>query len=366
MRLDQHLVFLLFAALAWPSAVALQASSLQASSSPVRRIERIESPTRLPVWPVVNGLCCTLLDAVGWKAAASFVEENFGGRVAPMSLNADPFVLLVHHRHAFSMLDPVRPLFRLLLPEGFPAHPHRGFETVTMTIKGGLRHRDSLGVKQDYKDGAVQWLTAGKGILHEEMWLGDQCELFQLWLNLPAAAKDATPETTVIHPKRDVHTKTPEIRLGGVLGDDTDEEEQRRPLSGPWRTDVRLSRIELENQGDEWQTTVPPEATVLLYCRRGAAEIDGQPLNQYALAYTERGASTVRLTATKPDTDLLFLCGLPLEEPVVSSGTWVVSSQAELAVADADYRAGRFGIPWDHALSDDEWKAHVDQYGPSF
>lgn len=107
--------------------------------------------------------------------------------------DADPFVLLVHHRHRFSAWDPVRLIFRLLLPEGFPAHvragaryprldltrpparipalpqPHRGFETVTMTMHGGLVHRDSLGVKQKYGDGDVQWLTAGRGVLHEEM-----------------------------------------------------------------------------------------------------------------------------------------------------------------------------------------------------
>ena len=99
----------------------------------------------------------------------------------------------MHHRHGFDFWDPIRPIFRAVLPEGFPAHPHIGFETVTMTMRGGLSHRDSTGVKQCYSDGDVQWLTAGRGVLHEEMWWWrdqdslqrGECELYQLWLNLP-------------------------------------------------------------------------------------------------------------------------------------------------------------------------------------
>ena len=139
-----------------------------------RRVAKVEKPVRLPVWPVLNGLGCIALDLVGLGDAAAALEDKFGGRVAPMSLGpeANPFVLLVHHRHGFDAWDPVRPLFERLigLPEGFPAHPHRGFETVTMTLRGGLAHRDSAGVKETYGDGDVQWLTAGSGILHEEMW----------------------------------------------------------------------------------------------------------------------------------------------------------------------------------------------------
>lgn len=105
---------------------------------------------------------------------------------------------MAHHRHSFGAFDPLRYAFRLLLPEGFPAHPHRGFETVTYVLKGGLVHRDSMGVKKSYgapqetagdgKDGAVQWMTAGRGLLHEEMWrTGDTWdstdqELFQIWV----------------------------------------------------------------------------------------------------------------------------------------------------------------------------------------
>ena len=341
-----------------------------------RGIAKLKKEPRLPVWPVVNGLVCTLLDVVGLKEAAAEIEEKFGGRVAPMALeDADPFILLVHHRHAFSPLDPVRPLFRLLLPEGFPSHPHRGFETVTMTKQGGLRHRDSLGVRQDYADGDVQWLTAGKGILHEEMWQGEQCELFQLWLNLPRSAKDCKASTIILRKdEQPVHgDDVREIRLGGVLGNNSEDDlgspfhDDTPPFqTGPKRDDVRLSTIEFDDANSKWTTHVPADATVLLYCRRGSVQVSDNVLNQYDLAYTEKGKTTLKLTALKPHTDVLFLCGLPLKEPVRSYGTWVMSSDAELARADADYRAGRFGLPWDHDLTDDEWKDHVHRNGPAF
>ena len=106
-----------------------------------RRIARRERPTRLPVWPVLNGLALTALDLVGQAELAARLEHALGGRVAPMMLNAraaDPFVLLVHHRHAFRPLDFFRPLFSaVIMPEGFPAHPHRGFETVRTCCPSG-------------------------------------------------------------------------------------------------------------------------------------------------------------------------------------------------------------------------------------
>ena len=95
------------------------------------------------------------------------LEDAFGGRVAPIQFDpreADPFILLVHHRHAFRPLDFLRPLFSAaIMPEGFPAHPHRGFETVTYVLPGraGMVHRDSEGCRMRYGDGAVQWMTAG-------------------------------------------------------------------------------------------------------------------------------------------------------------------------------------------------------------
>jgi len=364
----------------------LMSSARALSPSGFRSIVRVEQAPRLPVWPVVGGLVATALDLAKMKGAAAAVEENVGGRVAPMSLSqeeADPFILLVHHRHAFLPFDPIRPLFRLLLPERFPAHPHRGFETVTMTLKGGLKHRDSMGIKQEYADGDVQWLTAGSGMLHEEMWLGEQCELYQLWLNLPKSAKMAKPSAIVLknedHPIRKHGHDSREIRLDRSEEHDEsvdaypyvskdysplDDEAATYLKTGPTRDDVRVSIIQLDKENSNFTTSVPADATVLIYCRKGQVKVGDDPLDQYCLAYTERGTSNLKLTATKPNSEVLFLCGLPLREPVAASGTWVVSNQAELVRADADYKAGRLGVPWDHELSDTDWQKWVQDYAP--
>ncbi|KAH8059178.1 quercetin 2,3-dioxygenase [Aureococcus anophagefferens] len=262
-----------------------------------RRVARLDKPIRLPVWPVVNGLACIALDLVGLGDAAAALEERFGGRVAPMSLgpDANPFVLLVHHRHGFDCWDPVRPVFeKLIVPEGFPAHPHRGFETVTMTLRGGLAHRDSAGVKrgstrernsqlqrlrsrpvstrvkETYGDGDVQWLTAGKGILHEEMWhwadksRRGECELYQLWVNLPAALSMSKP------PRRCSAADLATVAGDGVLETDlggalTPDGAIRAP--GAAREDVLLRKVELAPARPT--RGVPADATALLYTRRG-------------------------------------------------------------------------------------------------
>jgi len=351
-----------------------------------RSIARVDKPPRLPVWPVVTGLVCTALDLLSLKDQAAWVEDVFGGRVAPMMLDAelaDPFVLLVHHRHAFAPWDPVRPLFRLLIAEGFPAHPHVGFETVTMTLRGGLKHRDSFGVAETYADGDVQWLTAGRGVLHEEMWHGAQCELYQLWLNLPRAHKGADPRTVVLraedtnedvdHTEDETATGGGRVRnlfdLGGSLNIFTEKDKtpgRRRARAGPGRPDVRLMRLELE-PGATFSATVPADATVLAYCRKGRVAIGDDVLERHALAYTTKGAEALVIEGTSSEgtSDVLLLCGEPLREPVVASGTWVVSSERELELADRAYRAGRLGWPWDHELSDADWREWVAQYPPA-
>ena len=128
---------------------------------------------KLPVWPVYGGVIAQLFDILQLKHLSDKVMDTIGGRVVPMTLNSNslsPFLLLAHHCHSFTPNDPMRLITNLLLPEGFPAHPHSGFSTVTYCIDGGLNHRDSEGIKMSYGDGDVQWMRAGKGVIHEEMW----------------------------------------------------------------------------------------------------------------------------------------------------------------------------------------------------
>jgi len=138
---------------------------------------RVEKFARLPVWPVQNGIIRFFLSRLSEKAGVA-AEKFLGGSVCPNFFDpnlTNPFILLVHHNHKFLPFDPIRPLSALLLPEGFPAHPHRGFITLTIVLKGGINHRDSIGVKQSYgrlekHEKFAQYLKTGSGMLHEEMW----------------------------------------------------------------------------------------------------------------------------------------------------------------------------------------------------
>ncbi|KAH8048405.1 quercetin 2,3-dioxygenase [Aureococcus anophagefferens] len=273
-----------------------------------RRVARLDKPIRLPVWPVVNGLACIALDLVGLGDAAAALEERFGGRVAPMSLGPDANpVLLVHHRHG-RLLGSRAPVFeKLIVPEGSRAP--------------APRLRD--GVKETYGDGDVQWLTAGKGILHEEMWhwadksRRGECELYQLWVNLPAALSMSKPATEVLRA----------ADLATVAGD------------GVLETDLGGA--------------LTPDGAIRA---PGAARED--------VLLRKKGAGALRVTNDgDAPAEILLLVGMPIREPVVSSGTWVVSSEAELAQANADYAAGFLGRPWDHTISDGEWEEWNRKYG---
>mmetsp|Transcript_5657 Transcript_5657/g.19248 ORF Transcript_5657/g.19248 Transcript_5657/m.19248 type:complete len:381 (+) Transcript_5657:308-1450(+) len=330
-----------------------------------RRVGRVLSPPRLPVWPVANGLVCTAMDMAGLRELAANTERALGGRVAPMTLegeDADPFILNVHHRHRFSAWDPIRPLFNLLLPEGFPAHPHAGFETVTVTLAGGLTHRDSIGVKQRYGNGEVQWLTAGKGVLHEEMWWPDgeaRAELYQIWLNLPRASKQADPMVDCFTPPR--AEPFPGASVDVISGSLYDKTAPARPVSA--RTLICRVRLEPAAGSAPVELPLPPSYNCMLYVREGAADVGGDRVGTHDLAYlparTSAGTSCVRLATADPASavDVLVLAGEPLREPVAARGTWVMSTPAELQQADRDYQLGKFGVPWPHTLTDDEWRA---------
>lgn len=351
-----------------------------------RPVASVQKPLRLPFWPLANGIALTALDLVGLKSFAAEAEVAIGGRVAPMSLDgadADPFILLVHHRHRFSPWDPLRPLLRLVIPEGFPAHPHRGFETVTMTLEGGLTHRDSLGVKQRYGDGEVQWLTAARGVLHEEMWWANgegRAELYQLWLNLPRRAKMTEPRIQLFTPPTveqqsasratpdmGVHSEARGVRIH-VLGGEYGGVQAGDELSG---RPVLLLRVQVP-PGGEWECPLPSSRNCLVYVRRGVLEVGAADasvsLPAHHLAYlparAAEGSDGLRLANPSSErgglhAEALVMAGEPLREPVAGGGTWVMNSQAELAQADRDYAAGLLGIPWEHTVSDEQWEAHV-------
>jgi redox-sensitive bicupin YhaK (pirin superfamily) len=295
----------------------------------------------------------------------------------------DPFLFCVHHDDAYpagnDRLGPAASLtgrqlgqdfagkdgWRMYHGEvvpGFPAHPHRGFETVTIVRSGYIDHSDSLGATARYGQGDVQWLTAGAGVVHAEMFpllepaRPNPLELFQIWLNLPAADKMAEPHFTMLWasqiPRLTAHDeagRATEVALfAGSIGG-------RRPPPPPPRSwaarvdnDVAIWTIRMQ-AGAGW--TLPAAAGQdsgrALYFFRGASmRVAGQPFASRSVVLV-RGDAEVPLEAGDGDCELLLLQGRPIAEPVQAQGPFVMNTRAELERAYADYRRTRFGgWPW--------------------
>ena len=222
---------------------------------------------------------------------------------------------------------------------GFPDHPHRGFETVTYMLDGRMRHRDNHGHQGLLGPGSVQWMSAGRGIVHSEM--PEQVEGlmrgFQLWLNLPARDKMSPPryqeyaadQIPVVTPSAGVQVKV----IAGQLGDAVGVIEQ--PATDPVYLDVRLStRAEIA-------LPVPPGHSAFVHVYEGVAQVHGTRVAAAELAVLNDG-DAVDVIGGDGVTRLLLVAGRPLREPVARHGPFVMNTQAELVQAFNDYRAGRF------------------------
>lgn len=224
---------------------------------------------------------------------------------------------------------------------GFPEHPHRGFETVTYMIKGRMRHRDSTGNEGLITDGGVQWMTAGRGVIHSEMpeQNAGLMEGFQLWLNLPAKAKLRDPWYRDI-PNADVPRLTTDAGVTvQVIAGTTHgiEGAVQREGTEPLYLDIELPA------GAVFEQPLPAGHNAFLYVFRGEAVVDGRgvPQTRMAILDNAEGADGVVIKASAP-TRLLLIAGRPLKEPIAQYGPFVMNTQAELQQAVEDFRAGRF------------------------
>ncbi len=309
-------------------------------------------------------------------------------RVLPLGFQwptLDPFLFCVHHDDAyprgngrfgpdaslagrqlgqdFAGVDGWRMYHGMAVP-GFPSHPHRGFETVTVVRRGRVDHSDSLGAVARYGDGDVQWLTAGRGIVHAEMFplldtaAPNPLELFQIWLNLPASHKMAAPHFTMFWAP-----DIPRVRLPDENGRFTEVaciaghlDTAGAPLAPPpesWAAqadaDVAIWTLQLEPHA---QWTLPAargtDTRRMLYAFEGhGITMAGQPVPDRA---------AVELLATQPVTlcngprraEFLLLQGRPIGEPVAQHGPFVMNTEAELRQTFADYQRTQFG-GWPHA-----------------
>ena len=221
---------------------------------------------------------------------------------------------------------------------GFPAHPHRGFETVTYMLAGRMRHRDSVGNGGLLTAGSVQWMTAARGLIHSEMPEQEEGLMrgFQLWVNLPAADKMGDPRYQEIAPERlptfvqdGLHGKVIAGRFAGVVSP------VETGATEPLYVDFAFE------PGATIDAPLPSDHNAFVYVYEGAAEVGGTRLEGGEIGVLSTGAS-VRIAATDP-ARLLLIAGKPLREPVAKHGPFVMNSRAELEQAFADYHAGRFG-----------------------
>ena len=223
---------------------------------------------------------------------------------------------------------------------GFPEHPHRGFETVTYMLAGHMRHHDNHGNSGDLTPGSVQWMTAGRGILHSEMPQQENGLMwgFQLWVNLPASDKmtapryqDIGPERIpVVHPAAGVEVKVIAGQLGAASG----------PVEGIVTAPVYLD-ITLQS-GAELTVDVPAGHHGFAYVFEGEhALVGGEALQRSELGVLSDGTQLQLAGANKPSR-LLLVAGKPLNEPVARYGPFVMNTPAQIQQAIADFRAGKF------------------------
>ncbi len=224
---------------------------------------------------------------------------------------------------------------------GFPEHPHRGFETVTYMLNGRMRHRDSAGNEGLVTNGGVQWMTAGRGVIHSEMPEQDEglMEGFQLWLNLPARDKMMDPWYRDI-PTEEVPRFTNEdgVTVQVIAGETHGVKGAvQRAHTEPLYLDIEIPA------GVTFQQPIPQGHNAFLYVYRGDAVVEGKGVGKTRMAVLDNaaGADGVRIKAVEA-TKLILLAGRPLNEPIAQHGPFVMNTTEELYQAFDDFRAGRF------------------------
>ncbi len=303
----------------------------------------------------------------------------------------DPFLFCVHHLDNYpagnEVMGPVASLagrnigqdftvkdgWRMYHGDtipGFPAHPHRGFETVTVVLKGLVDHADSHGAAGRYGNGDVQWMTAGAGLQHSEMFPllnregENRLELFQIWLNLPGSKKFVKPHYAMLWAEnipalrvKDNKGKSTEVRIiAGKIRDNSAPPPAPDSWAADEKNEVAIWIIKMEGQA-KW--TIPPASPdvnrTLYYPRGQGTTIAGVEVSPYQAvdllpefdALIENGPA---------DSEFLLLQGRPINEPVIQHGPFVMNSHAEIQQAFRDFYQNHFGgWPWPRPDMVHEW-----------
>lgn len=313
------------------------------------------------------------------------VEPDLVKSVEPLGFQwrtVDPFLFCVHHDDAYppgnAQLGPkaslagrnigsdfvVKDGFRMYhgdVVPGFPRHPHRGFETVTIVRRGLVDHSDSLGAAARYGGGDVQWLTAGGGIMHAEMFpclepdAPNPLELFQIWLNLPSTDKLVAPHFAMLWNQTIPHTTVldaagKKTELAIIAG-------KFEHLAGPppppksWASrstsDVAIWTLKMDPGAELTLPAASPGTNRMLYFFAGQSLRIGPRAIAAHSGVELRADAPARLQNGPDEAELLLLQGRPIAEPVVQYGPFVMNTRAEIEKAYADFRATQFGgWPW--------------------
>ena len=261
------------------------------------------------------------------EGAGVHLYRVFGYTESPLF---DPFLMLDDFRSD-------RPADYL---KGFPWHPHRGIETITYVLKGDVEHGDSLGNSGVISSGDVQWMTAGSGIIHQEMPKGDEqgaMHGFQLWANLPAAQKMTTPKYRDITadqiPRVEIQNGIRITVIAGTIGG----------AKGPM-DDIVIDPEYFDclvPAGQTFTHGIDPTYTAFIYVIGGNGETDGTGIENGTLVLFDQGEQ-LSIKAVDEPLRFLLLTGKPLGEPVAWQGPIVMNTQAELATAFQEYRDGSF------------------------
>ena len=224
---------------------------------------------------------------------------------------------------------------------GFPPHPHRGFETVTIMIDGRMRHRDNRGNEGVIEAGGVQWMTAGRGIVHSEMPEQEAGRMwgFQLWVNLPSAKK-MVPTAYADIPKQDIPVEEREGGAAVRVMAGTTAHGTTGPAESAGATPLLLD-VALDPRG-RFEETVPSDHTVFLAVYTGTVTAgDGRAIAAPALVPLTPG-QTVAVAAQDGPAGFLLGAGAPLNEPIAWHGPFVMNTEAEIHQAIRDFQAGKF------------------------
>lgn len=261
------------------------------------------------------------------EGAGVLLRRSFGPHA---SNKFDPFLLFDHFAFNNPIEGPVR---------GFPTHPHRGIETVTYMLEGTVRHRDSLGNQGIIAEGDVQWMTSGRGILHEEMprrSANGNIYGFQLWVNLPAAQKMSQPRyqevgagNIPVIEKEGATIRMVAGEVDGIRGPVTEI------AAAPLYMDVKLE------PGAQFSYPIPSGHTTLMYVFEGTGNFSGETVNSVSMVVFNDDGDQVKVQ-TETGVRFMLIAGAPFKEPIVPYGPFVMNTREEIEQTLRDLREGTF------------------------